>query len=180
MHKQQLRKLMISKQLSSEEKRTKSEVICTTLRTLPEFQDAKTIGFYVSTPDEVHTHDIIKEVLHKKEKRIAVPLYSAKMLSELSHWSDLAMGAFGILEPRTVSAIDVDLVIVPGVAFDIQGNRLGRGKGFYDKLLQHFQGHVIGLAFEQQIVKEIPTENHDIKIQKLITETRIITNGTNN
>jgi 5-formyltetrahydrofolate cyclo-ligase len=89
-------------------------------------------------------------------------------------------GAYTILEPRQecvneVSPESIDLIIIPGVAFDGQGNRIGHGMGYYDRLLQKkIRTHCLGLAFEFQIVESIPTEIHDVKIKKIITEERII------
>jgi 5-formyltetrahydrofolate cyclo-ligase len=89
-------------------------------------------------------------------------------------------GAYNILEPRQecvneVSPESIDLMIVPGVAFDCQGNRIGHGMGYYDRLLQKkMRAHYFGLAFELQIVESIPSEKHDIKVEKIVTEERII------
>ncbi len=161
--------------LSFWEIKQKSQRICAVLTQLPEFKRAKSIAFYISTKSEVHTHDLIKTLLEKKEKKVSVPVYSANVLSEISSWSELSEGAFGILEPKNLSVVnDADLIIVPGVAFDRQCNRLGHGKGFYDKLLKNYKGKSIALAYEQQIVDKIPTEDHDVKVNKIITEKWII------
>ena len=97
---------------------------------------------------------------------------------------ELAVGMYKILEPKAelrklpekqVAATDLDLVMVPGVAFDRHGGRMGHGKGYYDKLLQHARPDtpLIALAFECQLFPEIPTAGHDIFMDKIITETAI-------
>ena len=113
-------------------------------------------------------------MLNNKEKRVAVPIYLSKVSSEINDWEELSEGSFGILEPRTVSVIDVDLVVVPGMAFDINGNRLGHGRGFYDAILANFNKKAIALAYETQIIKRVPVFDHDVKVDKIITEKRTI------
>ena len=105
------------------------------------------------------------------------------MLYEIRNWSELSPGSWGILEPdemegRAISVDDIDIVIAPGVAFDESCNRLGYGKGYYDKLLSRKKGlipFVIGLAYEEQIVNALPCNPHDIKMDIVITDKRIIT-----
>ncbi len=97
----------------------------------------------------------------------------------MKSWKELSIGSYGILEPRTekirkTRVEDIDLIIVPGVAFDKKGNRIGHGKGYYDRLLDKTNATKIGLAFEFQLLKEIPTDKHDLPIDILITEKRII------
>jgi 5-formyltetrahydrofolate cyclo-ligase len=90
---------------------------------------------------------------------------------------DVSPGAWGIPEPHEHNrvALDaVDLLIVPGLAFDDRGNRLGYGAGFYDRLLASCSKPTVALAFEGQIVSEVPAGNHDIRIKKIVTETRVI------
>ena len=176
MNKKAVRKQMRKKRaaLSAEEIQHKSNLICKTLSQLPEFQAAKSIAFYVSTKEEVQTHALIKSLLNSKEKRVAVPIYSSTVFSEINDWNELSQGSFGILEPKNVSVIDVDLVVVPGIAFDRNGNRLGHGHGFYDRILAHFSKKAIALAYEDQILENVPIVNHDMKVDKIITEKRTI------
>jgi len=122
---------------------------------------------------------MIKKCL--KEKKIVVPKSNTKnetlILSKLEKWEDLIEGAYGILEPRKIIEVmpkKIDLAIVPGVGFDEKGNRLGHGKGYYDKLLQKTNAKKIGLAFECQIVDQIPTFDNDVSMDMLITEKRVI------
>jgi 5-formyltetrahydrofolate cyclo-ligase len=149
-----------------------------------EFKAAKTILFYVSYDNEVYTHEMIKESLDIK-KQVVVPKTDMNnrtiLCSALTRWDDLLEGAYNILEPRQeclneVSLESIDLIIIPGIAFDCQGNRIGHGMGYYDGLLKKkTNANCLGLAFELQIVEKIPTELHDIKVEKIVTEERIIT-----
>lgn len=134
---------------------TKSELIRQKLFALSEFVHAQTILFYVSYGNEVCTHQMIKDCL-QKGKTIAIPKTEMKpkklVISQLTCWDDLTCGAYNILEPKPncLKKIDpkqIDCIIVPGIAFDAQGNRIGHGKGYYDSLLKEFH-HVpkIGLV----------------------------------
>jgi 5-formyltetrahydrofolate cyclo-ligase len=177
--KKKLRKEIIykRKKLSKEENRKKSKKIKEILFGLPEFKNAKTVFFYISYNGEVFTHDMIRESFLRKN--VIVPISNIKdetlILSQLKSWDELTVGTYRILEPRIekirrIEPSEIDLIIVPGVAFDKSGNRLGHGKGYYDKLLQNTNAKTVGLAFEFQIVNEVPTESHDKAIDILITE----------
>ena len=162
----------------------KSERIKEQVVHMVEFNDAKTILFYVSYDNEVYTHEMIKESLEIK-KQVVVPKTDRNsrtiLCSSLTKWDDLVAGAYDILEPRQeclkeVLPESIDLIIIPGIAFDCQGNRIGHGMGYYDRLLtKKFNAHRLGLAFEFQIVEKISPEKHDVKINKIVTEKRIIT-----
>lgn len=158
----------------------KSKKIEEQLFSLRELKTASTILFYVSYDNEVYTHDMIKRGLHSG-KNIVVPRSDTRnktlILSKLERWEDLEEGCYGILEPKKIIKIspsEIDLVIVPGVGFDYNGNRLGHGKGYYDRFLQKTTAKTIGLAFECQIVENIPTDKNDIAVDMIITEKRII------
>jgi len=148
-----------------------------------EFKQASTILFYVSYDNEVYTHDMIKKCM-SIGKNIVVPFSDKEnrclILSKLNNWRELEPGSYGILEPRKeqikeVSVDEVDLVVVPGVGFDENGCRIGHGKGYYDDLLKKSKNTLhIGLAFEFQIINRVPTEEHDVPVDKIVTEERII------
>ena len=91
---------------------------------------------------------------------------------------EILSGQFGIREPSPacveIPLNDLDLVLVPGVAFDLRGNRLGRGKGYYDRLLESFNGHKIGIAFDEQVVDAVPVENLDVRMNAILTPTRCL------
>ena len=90
--------------------------------------------------------------------------------------TQLGLGRFGVLEPKpgcpVVPLNQLDLALVPGVAFDLTGRRLGRGKGFYDRLLTQVRGHKCGVCFDSQVVEEVPEEPHDIRLDSILTPTR--------
>jgi len=182
--KSNLRKTILEKRnlLSPEEITSKSLEIKQRLFNLKKFNEVTIISFYVSFRSEVETHEMIKEAL-EIDKRVVVPLVKKEKelsLSELKNFDELEMGKFGILEPkaeyrREINVEEVELMIVPGVAFDEKGNRIGYGGGYYDNLLVRMKKiPFIGLAYELQIVQEIPKEESDIPVHKIITEDRII------
>jgi 5-formyltetrahydrofolate cyclo-ligase len=183
--KKELRKkiMKMRKNLSKFEVLEKSNQIKKNLFDIKEFKQARTILFYVSYDNEVYTHDMIKESMSNR-KQVVVPVSDKEnrslILSKLENWDDLSVGTYRILEPRKdkikeYSIDKVDLVIVPGVGFDESGHRIGHGKGYYDDLLRNStKASHIGLAFESQIVKKIPTEAHDLPVHKIVTEKRVI------
>jgi 5-formyltetrahydrofolate cyclo-ligase len=162
-----------------------SQTICEVFTGLPEYQAAKTVMFYVDVRSEVRTRHYLATAL-THGKKIVVP-YCVEGELELFHLEDmneLELGAYKILEPRKelrdvpakkVGPKDLDLIMVPGVAFDRRGARMGHGFGYYDKLLQHARPDApfIALAFECQLFPEIPTQAHDVFMDKIITETAV-------
>ena len=186
MSKEEIRKRILSLRDSQteEEMRSKSELIQKRLFNLPEFKKAKTIMFYVATRSEVRTEQMIKVAL-KQGERVVVPISDVKnrklILSELKDFDELEPGTFNILEPkkefiRRVSPEEIDLVITPGIAFDKDGDRIGYGMGFYDNFLSSLKKRipVVGLAYELQMVDDIPVNDKDVTVDKIVTEERII------
>lgn len=173
----------IRNSLSQREVHRKSNKIKKKLLEMDEFKQAHYIAFYVSYNNEVHTHDMIKDSL-AAGKQVVVPISNKKnkclLLSKLERWNELEVGAYGILEPmkqhvKEISIGIIDIVIVPGIAFDEYGHRIGHGMGYYDDLLKTSLNAVhIGLAFEFQIVDTIPVEEQDVPVDKIVTEKRII------
>ncbi len=173
----------IRKNLPETELTEKSKQIKKRLYKTEEFQQASTILFYVSYDNEVYTHDMIKETL-SSGKNVVVPITEKEkhclILSKLNSWDDLECSTYSILEPKKnyiheVSIDKIDLILVPGVVFDESGNRIGHGHGYYDSLLRKSKKALhIGLAFEVQIIDSIPAEDHDVKVNKIVTEERII------
>jgi len=173
----------IRENLPKSELLEKSDRIKKRLYKMKEFRKAPTILFYVSYDNEVYTHDMIKESL-STEKNVIVPITDKEnhclILSKIKAWEDLERGAYSILEPNKncvnkVSLDKIDLILVPGVVFDKSGNRIGHGVGYYDSLLKDSKNAChIGLAFEVQIVDSIPAEEHDMKVDKIVTENRVI------
>jgi 5-formyltetrahydrofolate cyclo-ligase len=147
------------------------------LYSLPEFQLAKSCLIYVSKGNETFTHDIIEENL--KRKRVCVPFTTKEKIipSLINFFDELKPGAFGILEPKRVVEFpmhEIDVVIVPGVAFDEKGNRLGYGRGYFDRFLRWVDCLKIALAYEMQIADRIPQGKGDVKMDFLVTEQRVI------
>jgi 5-formyltetrahydrofolate cyclo-ligase len=175
--------LIKRKELSKSEVKKRSLQIQNRLFSLPWYRTTHNILFYISYDNEVNTHDMIKESL-RIGKTVLVPKIDTQKkticLSKLLSWDDLSPGAYSILEPREdcireVPVSLVELLIVPGVAFDLRGNRIGHGMGYYDRLLKNtVQAHSIGLAFEYQIMKSLPAEEHDEKVEMIVTEARSI------
>jgi 5-formyltetrahydrofolate cyclo-ligase len=157
----------------------KSREIEERLFSLPEFKAARIVLFFASFRSEVDTGPMIRRAL-TFGKRVVLPKVKGTELElyEIADWErDVSPGTWGIPEPhenRPVRLDEIDLILVPGAAFDCQGNRLGYGAGFYDKLLSAFTKTTVALAFEAQIVPRVPAELHDIPIHKIMTERRVI------
>lgn len=147
--------------------------ILAVLEAHPAFETASTVLLYHSLPDEVDTHAFIEKWC--RQKKILLPVVRGNDLELRRYTSpdDLATGAFGILEPVGDPFTDyssIDFIAVPGVAFDRRGNRLGRGKGYYDRLLPHLpQAYRAGICFPYQWVEEVPAEPFDIPMHSVIT-----------
>jgi len=132
--------------------------------------------FYISFGGEVKTEEMIREA-QKLGKIVTVPVCKNNGITIrpciLDNKSGLKKGRYGICEPsakRLMHPRDLDLVIVPGIAFDKKGNRLGRGKGCYDRLLKKLSERIpsIGLAFSFQILPAVPAKIHDVRVNKVI------------
>jgi 5-formyltetrahydrofolate cyclo-ligase len=163
-----------------------SQEICARFAALPEYVRARTVMYYIDVRSEVRTRHALPGAL-AEGKKIVVPWCNDQGELELFHlesMDELAIGMYKILEPKQelralpakqVKAEDLDLVMVPGVAFDRSGARMGHGKGYYDKLLQHARADapLVALAFECQLFPEIPTAPHDIFMDRIITERAI-------
>jgi 5-formyltetrahydrofolate cyclo-ligase len=162
-----------------------SRVIVERFLGLPEYARARTVMFYIDVRSEVRTRQHLEATL-ASGKRIVVP-YCVDGELELFHleaMDELAIGMYKILEPREdlrsvaakkIPIEELDLVMVPGVAFDRRGARSGHGKGYYDKLLEHarLDTPLVALAFECQMFDEVPVAEHDIFMDKVITEAAV-------
>lgn len=136
------------------------------------FLMANHILIYHSLPDELSTRGFLSKWNGKKH--FYLPRVNGVNLDILPYdESRIELGAFHIEEPtgnNTVNPDEIELVVVPGVAYDRAGNRLGRGKGFYDRLLQSTKATKVGVCYEFQLVDEIPTEPHDVKMDMIISQ----------
>ena len=152
------------------------------LKEQQEYQSAGTIHCYVSMNQrrEVETQELIREML-RKSIPVVVPVtnFADGTLNHfrLQSFDDLRENKWGVLEPeqgQEVSPDELDLVIVPMVAADESCNRMGYGQGFYDRFLSQVNGPKIGLIYERNVVEELPTEEFDVPMDKIITNTRVI------
>lgn len=173
MHKKDLRKTFLEKrrQYSSD---GLSNVICKKAVNLLQFQKAETVMVYLPSNFEVDTSAII-ETAKKHGKKICAPrvLNDTEMEAALLDEKGLQKGAFNILEPRGERIYDIDIVFVPGVAFDKACNRLGYGKGYYDRFLNNRNTFAVGLAFSCQIAEKLPTAPHDMRLNMILTENEV-------
>lgn len=187
--KQNLRKSMLElrNKQSQESILQKSERILTNMLNLEEYNSSKVILVYSGKETEVQTEKLIRHAL--KDKRVILPITNVKKrileISEIKNYDlELERAVFNILEPkkeyyRRVNVDIIDLVVVPGVCFDNRGHRLGYGFGYYDKLLTIVNRPIpfIGLAFEFQLVENLPNSHHDVPVHIIVTEEKVIKCG---
>lgn len=180
--KQQIREQAHANRNAQENKDEISRDIVARCMALPEYQRAATVLFYLDVRSEVRTRNDLTVAL-ASGKKIVVP-YCVDGELQLFHLTDpdeLSVGMYRILEPKPelrsveshrVEVSEIDLIIVPGVAFDREGGRTGHGKGYYDKLLEHARPDtpLVALAFECQLFDRIPMQNHDVFMDMVITE----------
>jgi len=172
------RLLKIRSEVGSDLAETASRGAWAILSGLPEYKKAKTLAAFASVPGEIDTLPILEGIL-KGGKRLSLP----KVLKDKTHFEfypvpdlkDLAPGTYGILEPTASRPTDwasLDLVLVPGLAFDASGRRLGFGKGYYDRALPLLQSNclTIGLGYGFQLVEKVPAGPQDIPVKALLTE----------
>ncbi len=187
MNKKELRKKIIKRrdQLAPEEIRDKSLAIAENLYSLPAYWDAASVMFFITFGSEVDTRPMVEETIKNNKIVLApkpVPETREMIPSQIIDWDeDLVPGAYNIPEPkeealRPFKPERIDLLIVPGVAFDLKGNRLGYGGGYYDRFfsLLKLQVSLVALVFDLQIVPEVPVDDWDRRVDTVITEKRII------
>lgn len=165
--------------LTEEDRGEMSQQIAIFLQEIPEFNHAKSVFCYISYLDEVETHLLISSFL-QQNLALSVPkiMNKTEMLAiPLSDFSELEPDNLGILTPKSsIPATDsFDIVITPGLGFTEKGDRLGYGRGYYDRWFSKNKVETkIGIAFEIQIVDELPLEETDLPLDILVTEKRII------
>ena len=156
------------------------------LLSLDEYADAKCIALYAPAHNEVDTGLILADAFHAG-KRVLFPAVCGNQMvfRRVDHIDELQEGTFGILEPCPTGtdhqADEADLIVVPGVAFDLAGHRIGYGKGFYDRFLHHpdCSAHLVGLCHDFQLTEGIiPADVHDIPMEIIVSEIRIIRTGS--
>lgn len=149
---------------------------------LPELADARVVLAYGATPEEIDPAPLVA-ALRSRGATIVLPRIEEPGvlgLHVVGSADDLVTGAFGLLEPAAdaprAADADIDVVLVPGVAFDAQGHRLGYGGGYYDRLLPRLPVacSLIGLAYDEQIFAKVPAEDHDARVDLVVTPTRVL------
>ncbi len=164
-------------------RRAVSESITAALLTRVEFQQAQEVACFLSLPQEIVT-DALLAACRAQDKRVCVPAWDAAsgtyLLARLMPSQEIATGPHGVPEPADWQAVDpqtVDLVIVPGLAFDRRGGRLGYGKGYYDRILAtcHATCCKIGVGYAWQVITEdLPLASHDVRLDLLVTDTGVV------
>jgi len=160
--------------VSLEEKTNRSIAILEKVEQLPEFMAAETVMFYWAMADEVQTSDFV--IKWAASKCVILPCVNGNDLDlrVFRGTEDLIAGEnFGIPEPSGelfTAYNEIDLILVPGVAFDVDNNRMGRGKAYYDKLLSSLKAFKLGVCFDFQLLQSVPTDEHDIKMDQIVSE----------
>ncbi len=170
--------LSIRNNLPSSEVNKKSETICKKVLALDEIKKCQNVLAYLPIDNEVETKLIIDSLV-QSDKKVFLPkfLNGKWTIVEFKNWNEIESGPFNILQPKENTHVDVnkiDIAIIPGVAFDKNGARLGFGKGVYDRLLKTFPNLKIGLAYEFQIIGSIPKEKSDLGMDWVLTENRTL------
>lgn len=183
MNKASLREQMTErrKALPSAEVREGSDRVISQILSLPEWSRAKHIGFYSATTGEVDLLQAARTALREGRASYFPRLNgdSGEMhFARVQELSELVLDRFGILAPGsyapTIDVATLDLMFVPGLAFDRQGQRLGRGRGYYDTVLSSFTGFRAGVAWDFQVVERVPVHQHDAHVDVVITQTRVL------
>jgi 5-formyltetrahydrofolate cyclo-ligase len=190
--KAQIRRAALAKRRSQENKDETSRRIAARLTGLPEYAAARTVMFYLDARDEARTRRAVEDALARGKKIVAPYCLDGELqLFHLETLDELELGAYRIPEPKTelrerpekrAAVAELDLIVVPGVAFDRRGGRVGHGKGYYDKLLRRVRPDAprVALAFECQMFPEVPTQAHDVFMNKIVTETAVYEGGIGN
>ncbi len=182
-NKKELRRYFLNKrdEMGEEEVRLYSESINERIKSLYEFKEAKKLLLFCPfrkepdiTPLFLESASSGKETIFPKVDNNDLRLYKVDSMEAFKR------GSFCILEPQygeEVSPEEIDLVLVPGLAFNIRGYRIGFGKGFYDRLLKKIRGTKVGVAYSFQVVEELPTDEWDQPVDLIVTEKYVIKNG---
>ena len=181
MTKSEIRQMMRERKraLDSGEKLRRSEAVVRRLEALDHYKSARVVLLYWSMADEVQTHDFVNRIY--RDRTVLLPCVDGDDLRLRPYTGPDCLVAgeqFGIGEPTGPEWTDlaaIDLVAVPGVAFDRKRNRMGRGRGFYDRLLKSTPNAVkVGLAYDFQVLDAIPVESHDVPMDCVVSETSTI------
>lgn len=180
--KKELRSYIKTKRKSVENKDEKDSLVVQNLLSLDEIKKADTVLCYISLDDEICTDEIVR-VLLDSGKSVGAPYCvdnNGNMdFYYITDFDDLRIQSFGVREPviekcKKVTSFDNTIIILPGLCFDSNGNRLGYGKGYYDRFLQIHSLISVGLCYNSLIVKKVPTDMYDKKADIIVTENDII------
>ncbi len=167
-----------------------SQIICNKFISQSDYQQADCVMWYLHCRSEVRTREIVTAELSKHKKNI-IPYCTKDHKGQnklglwlLEDWSELVSGTWGILEPpksrwaekaKQISPLQLDLIMVPGVAFDRQGGRIGNGAGYYDRLLDQVRTDTLltAICYESQLIDKVVMDKHDVYMHTLITEKNI-------
>lgn len=177
--KEKLRKQISSlkKEFTVEQLSLCSEEVLSVVELTGVFQEARIIFIYNGICDEVQTIDFIRKWGYEKEFYLPVVVNDNLVFRKWNSNIDFKQSSFGILEPMGEDFANydkVDLVIVPGMAFDRRMNRMGRGKGYYDRFLKKLNAPKMGVCFDFQLLDKIPFDDDDIKMDYLVSENELI------
>lgn len=174
--KSELRKQVLQemKAISQEQKQAIEQALTERLLHHPFYQEAKVIATYLSFPHEFQTQGLIEQALRDGKKVLIPKTYSkGRMDFVVYDLQQLVKTSFGLLEPQgnleVVDASQIDLIHVPGLAFTMEGYRIGYGGGYYDRYLEQFTGHTLSTVYHYQVQDFIP-ENHDIPVQEVLID----------
>lgn len=168
-----MNKNVFRKECLERRKQLKKENLTEKILELPEYKNAKTVFVYVSHGSEIETSELIREAL--KDKQVLVPYCmdsSGIMIAcEISSFDDLSEGMYKIYEPKNPEEFkgDIDLSIVPGVAFSYDGYRIGYGKGYYDRFLAKNRTFSIGITYDELLFDSIPHNEYDFRLDMILT-----------
>lgn len=175
-----LRKCILAKRAALDGKEERSEKICRAVCQSAAFKNAKTVFVYLAYNGEVDASGVISQCF-AQNKQVCVPVVKEGCLMdavEITADKPLVKNSFGIFEPSDKTAIvppkSIDLCLIPGSAFDENLNRIGYGKGFYDRYLPLVTAKKAALAFACQVVKSLPVEDFDVKMDAIVTEKGIL------
>ncbi|MGN0459088.1 MAG: 5-formyltetrahydrofolate cyclo-ligase [Eubacterium sp.] len=181
----ELRQKCLSLRKELKNKTELDEKIISNLLNSDLYKNAQTVLSYASLKNEIDTDCLISTAL-KDGKRVCVPLCESKegimSFYYINSLDELSVGMFGIREPNAQKCVRAEkfenaLIVLPGLAFDLNGNRLGYGKGYYDRFLQIHPLNSVGLCYNSLIVDYIPTDEYDQRVSNIITDSRIIACG---
>ena len=170
--KKELRKEILYLRDNLEDRYNKSVIIKNKILELDIYKKSNVIAMYASMKSEVDTKELINESL-LLGKKVLLPriINKNKMIFiEVNNDTEYERNSFGVLEPIGEEIKDIDLIIVPGVAFDKSNNRLGYGRGYYDKYLSNKDIYKIGICYSEQLIDKIEVEDHDIKMDLVIKD----------